>query len=638
VKIIPRAKNTTMHNVIKSLWAGKTRKHFIRYMLIAIFTSLLKFLAVYFSLEVYYEYSTSKNTFLDNMWEYSSFIVLFLVATMYPFVYTYYIQYNYKLTAAWSRGMLNSSFSGKNLEEMRGNSVLSFPTIGQYFKIMVDDITPLLDALSNIIESSVQLICSVTVICSISYHMLYVYVIPCALLSFFSMKVQQTFLQNVADARDNYYNFVNTSIQQLCGGFKTVVTSNKCQSEADIIAKNTTQFKKSMFHASATKSFYSNTFIGGVIMVSWAFLISPSLIILLDNDLNFKAKDIWYVSTYLVVISTHALTVAYSLSRFSQTREHIAASYDQLYGSLDVSRVEHEVENDSTFLLKTVNLQYPHGSKEDAIIKGVSLAIREGRTTAIVGPTGSGKSTLMEILLGLKHISLEEIVYGSSIDEEKDTRIDVKSTKKRKCTTRKLFEIFTYIPALNHALIWPDRSLLDNLLYSYDGEVTSAKEHEARQTVTDLGLMWERMQKALPLRGFSSGEVQRILIARALLSGKKAVFMDEGTSALNSELQDTVWIHLKRKFNTIVFVSHQWNLVSRCDTIYCLNAGRIVEEHLTMPQLYSEESKKTFLYHLFYDQVHIATNTIRKDAYISRQRADGENKEDDEERYLEEIM
>eukprot|EP00457_Paulinella_chromatophora_P026084 gb/GEZN01031041.1/.p2 GENE.gb/GEZN01031041.1/~~gb/GEZN01031041.1/.p2 ORF type:complete len:127 (-),score=26.99 gb/GEZN01031041.1/:60-440(-) len=106
-----------------------------------------------------------------------------------------------------------------------------------------------------------------------------------------------------------------------------------------------------------------------------------------------------------------------------------------------------------------------------------------------------------------------------------------------------------------------------------------------------------RLNESLQSKKLSSGEKQRVLLARALLSGKKVLMMDEATQALDSKLEDSIWRALDEAFDVIISISHKWSLVARCDKVWVMESGELVESGAVLDLAGRED---TALYHLFW--------------------------------------
>jgi ABC-type multidrug transport system fused ATPase/permease subunit len=199
---------------------------------------------------------------------------------------------------------------------------------------------------------------------------------------------------------------------------------------------------------------------------------------------------------------------------------------------------------------------------DELVLRGVDLDIPSGRTIAIVGSSGAGKSTFIDILLGLHRPSGGSLRAGGT-------------------------SIFDNLPAWQRrlAVVPQDVTLLDETLRSniaFDEEVDDARMAEAleRAQLADLvrglpeGLDTEIGERGVRLSG---GQRQRIGIARALYRRPSLLVLDEATSALDNETERrlTATIESLKGTMTMVIVAHRLSTVRHCDQLIFMSEGRV---------------------------------------------------------------
>ncbi len=206
---------------------------------------------------------------------------------------------------------------------------------------------------------------------------------------------------------------------------------------------------------------------------------------------------------------------------------------------------------------------FDHGRKIHAC-EDVSLEVKDGEFLGILGPSGSGKSSLLYLLSGLKNPTSGEVIYeGKSLHGRSD--------EERANLRLKDFGFVFQYPYLIGYL-----SALENVLVGTPGK---EKDEDAKNLLSDLGLS-EHLHR-LP-HELSGGQRQRVCVARALLGGRKAIFADEPTAALDHEagMQVMRLLVKHRGEGALVMVTHDPSMLEGADRIVKINDGRLVDEQL----------------------------------------------------------
>ncbi|GHV45810.1 hypothetical protein AGMMS49546_32540 [Spirochaetia bacterium] len=211
------------------------------------------------------------------------------------------------------------------------------------------------------------------------------------------------------------------------------------------------------------------------------------------------------------------------------------------------------------------NVSFRYGDNMPLVIDNLSLKVRKGQYVAIVGKTGCGKSTLFRLLLGFEKPLLGSIYYDSK-DLEK---LDLKSVRK------------------NIGAVMQNGKLLQGSIY--ENIVIAAPGlglNEAWAAAELAGLADDI--RAMPMGmftmvgegggGFSGGQKQRLMVARAVASKPRILLMDEATSALDNITQKRVTDALDKLKATRIVIAHRLSTIRSCDRIIVMEKGRIAEE------------------------------------------------------------
>jgi len=216
----------------------------------------------------------------------------------------------------------------------------------------------------------------------------------------------------------------------------------------------------------------------------------------------------------------------------------------------------------------TKEVSSPEGSL--TILADVSFNIQAGESVAIVGASGAGKSTLLALLAGLDLPTRGEIwLDGANMTAlDEDGRAAV-----RAASVGFVFQSFHLVPSLN---------ALENVMLPLELAEHEAPRNAATDILRKVGL--QDRQSHYPSQ-LSGGEKQRVAIARAFAADPAVLFADEPTGNLDSRTGETI-IDLMFDLNrdsstTLVLVTHDESLASRCDRTIALDAGRLVKDERT---------------------------------------------------------
>lgn len=202
-----------------------------------------------------------------------------------------------------------------------------------------------------------------------------------------------------------------------------------------------------------------------------------------------------------------------------------------------------------------VVVRYPRSTR--SVLAGADLVVEEGESVAILGPSGSGKSTLLSVLGGLVRPNSGGV------------RVEDGGAQSRPA------DVTAWV--LQTVNVLPERSVLDNVAVAAltRGLSRAAAAEDARVRLQAVGL---GARLGDPVRVLSGGEVQRVVIARALCSGRPFILADEPTGQLDRAASDVV---LDALFTTaggagVVVVTHDPEVAARCDRVARIDDGVVV--------------------------------------------------------------
>jgi lipoprotein-releasing system ATP-binding protein len=218
--------------------------------------------------------------------------------------------------------------------------------------------------------------------------------------------------------------------------------------------------------------------------------------------------------------------------------------------------------------LSDIDLTFHQGERNIEILKAASGDVYAGETVALLGPSGSGKSSLLHIL-GL----LERPNRGSVLLEGKDC-ISLSDSERTLIRRAKLGFVYQF-----HHLL-PEFNALENVVLPQLilGLSKSEAEKCARQLLNELGLSDRLEHRPGQLSG---GEQQRVAIARAVANGPKVLLADEPTGNLDPETAERVFQQLLKLVQnnglTAIIATHNLDLARRMTRIWKLDKGKLAE-------------------------------------------------------------
>ena len=225
-----------------------------------------------------------------------------------------------------------------------------------------------------------------------------------------------------------------------------------------------------------------------------------------------------------------------------------------------------EIPKDKALLINNLSFKYA-GSGEDYVLRNINLTIPSGKTTAIVGVSGSGKTTIIKLLLGFYPPSKGLLMLG----ENNLNTFSMNAWRKKCGVVMQDGFIFSDTIANNIA---PGAEHIDKEKLGQAVEIANIRDFIES---LPLGYNTKIGQEGV---GLSQGQKQRILISRTVYKDPQFIFLDEATNALDSNNERTIMENLDDFFigKTVIIVAHRLSTVKNADKIVVLDNGLIIEE------------------------------------------------------------
>jgi len=364
--------------------------------------------------------------------------------------------------------------------------------------------------------------------------------------------------------------FANTSrfksINEAFGAYKQVKVTGLEKYFINLFSEPSLKFAKynssSLIIGSLPRFFIEAISFGGLILIIIYFLsIKGSFV----NSIPTIA--VFTFAGYRIMPSVQIIYQAFTSLKFS------SPIIDKVYNDLKYLKKNNFNKNKSilsfnnSIRLNQVNYKYPNSSRP--ALKNINLIVPAKTIIGFTGPTGCGKTTTVDIILGLL--------------EPQNGNLEVDGNIITAHNRRSWQQLVGYVP---QQIYLTDDTIASNIAFGIDSKNIN---HERVQFVSKIASLHNFIVDELQFKyetiigengvKLSGGQRQRIGIARALYNNPKLLILDEATSALDNETEKAVMntINKLRKNITIILIAHRLNTVRKCDMIFKFKKGQIVK-------------------------------------------------------------
>ncbi len=455
---------------------------------------------------------------------------------------------------------------------------------GNLMAILGDDINQLERFLDVGANEIIQVLTNVIVIGGVFFvlapSIAWWSMIPIPIIIIGSIWFQKFLAPYYSNVRDKV-GLLNSRLANNLGGITTIKSFTTEAYELDRVRYDSEAYQQSNRRAIAVSAAF-------VPLIRMAVLFSFTMTLLLGGIAAVKGQ--LGVGTYSILIYL-TQRLLWPLTRLGETldlyQRGMASTHRVLdlldtpiakdLGHLALASVRGEIE------LRDVTFAYPDRT---TTVKQLSLQIPAGKTIAIVGATGSGKSTLVKLLLRLYEIQSGKITLDG-IDIQDLHLVDL-----RRSIGLVSQDVFLFHGTVRENIAYgsPDADL--------NSVITAAKIAEADDFITQLPdgydtIVGERGQK------LSGGQRQRIAIARAVLKNPPILILDEATSAVDNETEAAIQRSLDRITldRTTIAIAHRLSTIRNAHRIYVMEQGQLVEAG-THDELLAKQGIYAGLWHI----------------------------------------
>jgi ATP-binding cassette subfamily B protein len=357
--------------------------------------------------------------------------------------------------------------------------------------------------------------------------------------------------------------------QETFSGIRVVKSYNKTEDIIKDFEKEADNYKENAMSLVKTESLFQPVIMFLPVLSTLITIYAGGLAVI-DGKITYGN-----IAEFVIYINLLTWPVA-SLGWVTSLIQRASASMKRINEFLDIEPAivnsnEEIIDFDGKIEFKNVSFIYPENNVQ--ALHNISFTIQPGQTLGIIGKTGSGKSTILNLINRLYDVSSGEIL----IDNQNIKNINLFHWRKQIGMVPQ--DVFLFSDTIENNICFGVHDEIEDENIKKERVLQAAKDADVHQNILDLP---QQYQTLLGERGvtLSGGQKQRVSIARALVKNPNLLMLDDCLSAVDTETEETILNNLKRimQNKTSLIVSHRITSIMHADKILVIEDGKILEQ------------------------------------------------------------